>query len=214
MKQANGDSSVHLTECGLPGIGPVPYGLHLCHFFPQRQDLADGLLAYFKAGIRNNESCLWVAADPLPAAEAREEAGKVPELADALASGQLKIFDAREWYGEAGSYLPAKLTQAWIEAEQTALAAGHNGLRVSGNTSFLQASDWDAFMAYEHALSPILERRRILTLCSYSLGRCRPTDMLDVVRHHHVTIDRVDTGWQVQRDVLALPRAGVTPKAS
>jgi hypothetical protein len=61
----------HLTDCGLPGISRIPYGLHACHFYPDRQRLVEALVPYFLAGLRNNERCLWVAAPPLDAADAR-----------------------------------------------------------------------------------------------------------------------------------------------
>jgi hypothetical protein len=201
MKNRNGERSVHVTECGIPGIEAVPYGTHLCHFYSQRQELVDGVLAYFRAGVENNERCIWVASDPLPAAEARAEILKrMPALMDALKSGQLQVVDAVDWYGKSGSYVATDLVNLWVEEQKRALTAGRNGLRVTGNTSFLQESDWDAFMAYENFLSPALAGSRIVALCSYSLMHCRPTDLLDVVRNHHVTLDRTDQGWQVQPD--------------
>jgi len=30
----------HLTDCGLAGIKAIPYGLHMCHFYETREDLA------------------------------------------------------------------------------------------------------------------------------------------------------------------------------
>ncbi len=68
----------HLTECGIPGIGVVPFGIHFCHFYPTREDLLNVLIPYFEAGVRNNELCLWIAADPLPAREIAIEVSKIP----------------------------------------------------------------------------------------------------------------------------------------
>ena len=216
MKRWNGVSSMHLTECGLPGIGQVAYGVHLCHFYPNRQVLAEGLVAYFKAGLRNNERCIWVAGDPMPAVDARDEiARNHPEMMAALDTGLLRIVDGRDWYGEAGSYVAADLIKLWADAEKEALHAGHNGLRVTGNPSFLQASDWDAFMGYERALTPAMAGTRILALCSYSLDLCRPTDMLDVVRSHHATLDRAEGDWLVRQDLRGpLDRAGSPSRSS
>jgi len=47
-----------LTPCGIPGIGDIPYGSHLCHFYAQRRDLIDSLVPFFEAGLENNEHCL------------------------------------------------------------------------------------------------------------------------------------------------------------
>ena len=36
----------HFTDCGLQGIKAVPYGIHMCHFYQQREDLAAALVPY------------------------------------------------------------------------------------------------------------------------------------------------------------------------
>src|SRR5215472_15212843 len=88
-----------VTNCGVPGIRPVIYGSHLCHFYPTREELVQSLVPFFQAGLLNNERCLWVTAEPLLAAEARTELGRVmPDVEVRIASGQLRIVDGREWY--------------------------------------------------------------------------------------------------------------------
>lgn len=52
-------SALHpLTDCGLPGIGEIPYGLHMCHFYETRDQLAAALVPYFAAGLRSGERCI------------------------------------------------------------------------------------------------------------------------------------------------------------
>src|SRR2546423_10594850 len=92
-----------ITDCGVPGIKPVVYGSHLCHFYPGRKELIESLVPFFEAGLRNNERCLWVTADPLPAAEAKLELGRVvPDLQERIATGQLRIADGLDWYEASG----------------------------------------------------------------------------------------------------------------
>ena len=86
-----------VTSCGVPGIRPVIYGSHLCHFYPDRDELVQSLVPFFQAGLLNNERCLWVTAEPLPAAQARAELEKItPDLEVRIANGQLRIVDGRE----------------------------------------------------------------------------------------------------------------------
>jgi hypothetical protein len=61
----------NLTDCGLPGIRHIPYGVHMCHFYRGRDELAALLVPYFAAGLRNRERCIRIAAEPLDAAAAR-----------------------------------------------------------------------------------------------------------------------------------------------
>ena len=72
-----------LTDCGLPGVKEIPYGVHMCHFYRGREDLVEALVPYFVAGLRNGERCIWITAAPLSAAEAKLElraAGFAPAL--------------------------------------------------------------------------------------------------------------------------------------
>ena len=57
---------------GIDVIGSVPWGTHFCQFYKTEQDLIDILVPYFKAGLENEEFCMWVASEPLMVAEAQE----------------------------------------------------------------------------------------------------------------------------------------------
>src|ERR1051325_5295708 len=63
----------NLTDCGLPGIKRIPYGVHMCHFYRGRDELAAVLVPYFAAGLRNRERGIWIVAEPLHATEAKLE---------------------------------------------------------------------------------------------------------------------------------------------
>jgi two-component system, sensor histidine kinase PdtaS len=192
-------SAVHITECGVPGIKSIPYGVHLCHFYDSRQDLIQALVPFFEAGLRNNERCIWVTADPLRTTEAALRK-ILPDLDAIIDQDRLRVLDSSDWYTTGDSRLKRKgkdVASAWLEEERWALAAGHAGLRISGNTSFLAAGDWDDFMEYEHAASAAFQGRRIVTLCSYGGQRSDAIKTLDVVRSHHSTLYRTDSSWQV-----------------
>lgn len=190
----------HITECGIPGIGNIPFGIHLCHFYPERQDLVDSLVPYFMAGLRNNERCLWITAPPLPADEARAELAKVlPSLETMIQEERIRIVEATEWYGNIERVDANDLSNRWLEEEEQALAEGYRGLRITGNTSVLTPEDWDTFMGYESAVNKALKGRRIVALCSYNRHQCRPTGVLEVIQNHQVTLDRQDRDWEVLR---------------
>jgi MEDS: MEthanogen/methylotroph, DcmR Sensory domain len=186
-----------ITDCGVPGIKPVVYGSHLCHFYPNRQELIESLVPFFEAGLRNNERCLWVTADPLPATEAKMELARVvPDVHERIAAGQLRIIDGHEWYELSRLSAEAKVAR-WLEEETAALSDGFNGLRITGNVNFLTAETWHAFMTYERLVSKAFEQRRIVALCSYDLSRCRPWEVLEVIGLHHHTLVRDADAWQV-----------------
>src|SRR5436309_13426484 len=89
---------------GIDAVGELPWGSHFCQFYHTREDLLDTLVPYFKAGLENNEFCLWVASDPLPAAEAKALLARaVAAFDDFLARGQLEVRDLSDWYVSGGS---------------------------------------------------------------------------------------------------------------
>jgi two-component system, sensor histidine kinase PdtaS len=182
----------HITECGLPGIRRIPYGLHACHFYPDRAALVEALVPYFLAGLREGERCIWVTAPPLPAADAERELRTAWDGVDeALAKGALRIIDYDRWY--TGS----DVVGLWLEEEERALAQGYRGLRIAGNTSFVQPGDWARFMEYERVVGPGLQGRRIVALCSYALNGRDPHKIAEVMRAHSCAFERPDSGWQV-----------------
>ena len=191
-------ASPSVTECGIPGIKLVPYGIHLCHLYQDRQELVDSVAPYFKAGLRFNDRCLWITAPPLPAVEAQAEMAKLlPDLDAILRDGHLRIIDASDWYASTGGFNGNEVITRWLKEEEDALARGRNGLRIAENASFLMQLDSAALMDYGHAVTEAFQERRIVALGSFNLHQCQATDVLDIIRVHHFTLDRPDDHWQV-----------------
>jgi hypothetical protein len=186
------------TQCGLRGIDRVPYGVHACHFYSNRDDLVATLVPYFVAGLRNNERCLWVAAPPLPAREAiRALRAAWPAVDDALASNALRILDHEHWYADSQGLKGLDVVQLWLQEEERALADGYAGLRITGNTSFLAPDEMRPFINYEHAITARFNGRRIITLCSYALAQCDEAQLGQVMQAHNCTFERPDADWKV-----------------
>jgi len=191
-------TALHITECGLPGIKGIPYGIHMCHFYESAADLRAVLAPYFAAGLRNNERCIWIAAEPLGATLAKIAAQNAGlDVEAAMRKGSLTILDHAEWYAEEGTLKGDEIVKVWLEEESRALAQGYSGLRITGNVTFLTPATWDLFMDYEQGLNGALEGRRIVTLCTYRLGQVGAAELLDVSRRHHCTLDHPDQGWQI-----------------
>ena len=189
---------ITFTDCGLPGIRKVPYGVHMCHFYKGPEDLAEALVPYFTAGLRNRERCLWITAEPLDAEAAKQALRTVGLDADAaISEGSLVVRDFSDWYAEGAKLKGTDVVDLWLEEERKALADGYAGLRITGNVTFLTPQTWPEFMEYEALLDKAFLGSRIVTLCSYRLGDCDATEVLDVVGRHNCALDRPDEGWQI-----------------
>jgi len=102
-------------ETGIPAVGAVPWGMHLCSFYDTKQDLIDILVPYFKAGLENNESCIWVTSELLSKKEAEEALREgVPDFAQYLERGQIEIIPYTEWYLKGGVFNKQSVLNAWI----------------------------------------------------------------------------------------------------
>jgi hypothetical protein len=188
----------HLTDCGLPGITQIPFGVHMCNFYRTKEELAAALVPFFLAGLRGNERCIWITAEPLRAPDARAalEAAGLDARAE-IERGALVVRDFGDWYAEAGALRGSQVVELWLAEEARALALGYQGLRITGNVTFLRPEEWPLFMEYEALVNRAFQGRRIVTLCTYWLEQCGSAEMLDVLRRHNGALDRPDEGWQI-----------------
>src|ERR1039458_3805431 len=75
-----------LRSSGIVSVGDVPWGTHFCHFYETPEDLLDILIPYFKAGLENNEFCMWIVCDPVTEVDGRQALrNAVPEFDRRLA---------------------------------------------------------------------------------------------------------------------------------
>jgi hypothetical protein len=102
------------TQSGIDAMAAPPWGAHICQFYRSDVDLRDTLVPYFKAGLDNNERCLWVTAEPFGANEARSALrAAVSDFDQRERRGQIEIFDARAWYAENGAFKANDLVDAF-----------------------------------------------------------------------------------------------------
>jgi two-component system cell cycle sensor histidine kinase/response regulator CckA len=156
------------------------------------------LLPFFTAGLENNEFCLWVVSDPLDEQEVREAAASViPNSDHYLANGQLEIVPYTDWYCCDGKMHLQNILNNWIMKMDHAISQGYDGLRVSGNTAWLEQKDWRSFMEYEAVLDEMSEQQQMIILCSYALPCCRASDVIDVVNSHQFALLKRDGRWEM-----------------
>ncbi len=187
-----------LRHTGIHLIGDVPWGTHFCQFYQEKQDLIDTLVPYFKAGLENNEYCVWVTSEPLRKEEAKAAlAAEVGNLGNYLSRGQLEILDYREWYTADGKFKSDRVLRAWVDRLEAALARGFDGLRLTGNTFWLEKSDWKDFTQYEAAIDAVIGQCRMLAMCTYSLARCGAIEIVDVISNHAFALIKRSGKWEI-----------------
>lgn len=186
-----------LRKSGLGFIGDVSWGVHFCQFYQTKEDLIEILVPYFKAGLENNEFCMWVTSQPLEEEEVKENLRQaVPFFNFYLEKGQIEIISYRSWCLKNGVFSFEEIMKKWIEKLNYALTNGYDGLRTTGNTSWVGKKDWKEFSYYEKESDRIIGNYRILALCSYCLKNCKAAEIIDVVFNHQFVLIKREGKWE------------------
>jgi len=187
-----------LRNSGIDVIGSVPWGTHFCQFYKTKQDLIDILVPYFKAGLESNEFCMWVTSEPLMVAEAQEAMrGAVKDFDEYLRRGQIEIIPYNEWYLLGDTFSDDRVLRGWVSKLEQALARGYSGLRLTGNTFWLERNHWQAFTEYEAKVNDVIGKYRMLAICTYCLDKCDGTAVIDVVKNHQFALVKQEGKWDI-----------------
>jgi PAS domain S-box-containing protein len=186
-----------LRKTGINIIGDVPWGTHFCQFYRTKKDLLDILVPYFKAGLKNHEFCMWVTAEPLDEKDVKKAMKKaLPGFDRYLKRGQIEIIPHTEWYLKGGKFNSQRVLNGWIEKLDQALARGYEGLRLTGNTFWLEKKDWKKFTDYEGEVNDVISQYNMIAICTYSLDKCGANEVIDVIRNHQFALIKREKRWE------------------
>jgi PAS domain S-box-containing protein len=189
---------VELRDSGIDVIGNVPWGTHFCQFYKTKQDLIDILVPYFRAGLENNEFCMWVTSEPLVMAEAKQVMREaVSGFDEYLRLGQMEIIPYNELYLLGGSFDDGRVLDGWVSKLEQALARGYSGLRLTSNTFRLERNHWQAFREYETKINDVIGKYQMMAVCTYSLDKCDGAAFIDAVKNHQFALVKQEGKWGI-----------------
>ena len=185
-------------KTGIEIVGDVLWGTHFCQFYQNKEDLIDILIPYFNTGLKNNEFCMWVTSEPLDEEEVKKAMRKVlPDFDQYLRKGQIEIIPYTKWYLEGGTFDAQRVLHSWVDKLNQALAKGFDGLRLTGNTFWLEKKDWRKFTDYEEEVNNVTGKHRMIALCTYSLDKCEANEVIDVVSNHQFALIKQEGKWNL-----------------
>jgi C4-dicarboxylate-specific signal transduction histidine kinase len=156
------------------------------------------LVPYFKAGLENKEFCVWVLSEPVTEPEAWNALREtIPEIDEYLADGSIEIVHGREWYLQHGIFDMERVTRAWNDKLNRALDRGYAGMRVSGNTTWLERKDWSGLCHYEKMVNESVVDQNMTMLCTYPMATSGAADLLDVVSTHQFAVAMRNGSWEL-----------------
>jgi DNA-binding CsgD family transcriptional regulator len=182
---------------GMPLLGDMPWGTHICVFYETKEDLLDTAVSYFKAGLESNEFCVWVVSPPISEEDARNLLRRsVPDFDARMAAGRIEILKGYDWYLKGDQFDLRRITGGWNERLNHALTRGYEGMRVSGNAFWMETNLRNEFCEYEQELDRSLAGQKMIVMCTYWLKESLAIDVLDVARAHNCTIARRNGEWE------------------
>jgi PAS domain S-box-containing protein len=187
----------NIRKSGISIIGDVPWGTHICQFYRTKEDLLDMLIPYFKAGLENNEFCLWVISEPLQIEDARESLiGSIPAIDIYLEKRQIEIIPYTGWFTTNGVFDSRKVSNKRKEKLNCALDNGYDGMRLSGNTSWLEKGNWDSFIEFKEQTDKAMDTYKMINLCTYPLDKHNAAEIIDVVVNHQYALIKREGKWK------------------
>ncbi len=184
-------------KMGIDILGNISWGTHFCLFYKTKEDLFDILVPYFKAGLENNEFCMWVTSG-LSVEEAKEALRKsIPDFDRYIEKGQVQFIPHSDWYLKDGVFNLQKALNAWVDQLNQALASGFAGMRVTGNGSGFEKEIWRELADYEKEVNKAIGKYRMIAICSYCVDKCGASEIVDMVGSHQSAIIRREGKWEV-----------------
>ena len=187
-----------MRKTGVDVVGDMPWGTHFCLFYETLADLLETLVSYCKAGLESREFCLWAVAAPLTAEDATHALKRaVPDFDRYLDDKSMEIVLASDWYLQNGRFDFKRVTGGWNDKLASASARGYAGLRVTGDSAWLEKQDWKNFCEYEDSINQSIANQRLTVLCTYPLAAFGADEILDVVRTHQFAVTNRRGTWDV-----------------
>ena len=182
---------------GIPGTTTVHWGEHLCAFVYTKTDLLNLVVPYIKAGLEDNEFCLWITEENMEQESLGALQRVLPDAPQYVVRKQLEILPASKWYLTSGMFDAAKSFTNWAARGRAAEANGFVGARTTGNPFWLDSEeDWHQFLTYEQAVHQSIETQRVISLCTYPAAICSAKDMIATFASHHAILTNQGDTWQ------------------
>ncbi|AKB78225.1 sensory transduction histidine kinase [Methanosarcina horonobensis HB-1 = JCM 15518] len=181
---------------GVETIGNISWGTHFCQFYKTKEDLMDVVVPYFKAGLENDEFCMWVTSQLLDVEEAKEALVKgVPDFDVYLQRGQMEIISYDNWYARYYISDSSNPIRNGLEKLNQKIAKDYDGLRLSGDFFLLEERRQD-FAYREGEIDSVISKYRMITMCTYSFEKCNVAGIAEIVSNHQFILAKKEGKWE------------------
>ncbi len=163
----------------------LKYGNHLACIYKSKKEQLSVVVPFVRSGLKNNEKCMYIV-DENTKGDIIQAFKKAISIEEYLKSGQLEILTKREAYLKDGYFDPEKMIELLRQLEKKALKNGYEGLRVTGEMTwiFTQLPGVERLIEYEASLNYFFPECKCTALCQYNERKFSPEILLDVINTH------------------------------
>ena len=189
---------MQMRRIGIPGIDRAAWGDHICVFYYSKAELLRLTIPYIKAGLEDEEFCMWITGGPVNEVEAFRALEQVlPNAADYLAQKQLEILPHAQWYLPSGVFDADMVLHNWVSKARHAEAKGFAGIRITGNPFWLRTEqDWSQFGRYEKAVTNAIRDEHFIALCTYPGHIGQFDELYSVLSAHRSALFARNDQWE------------------
>ncbi len=163
------------------------HGMHLCSIYKTKEEQFSVIIPYFKEGVKRKEKCIYIVEE----SDKKEIIQRLSDDVDINYDlcrrwGKILFFTKEEAYLKGGYFDPEKMINLLTEAEAECLMQGYNGMRVTGEMTWIltKLPGTEKLIEYEAKLNYFLHTSNTIAICKYHESRFSPEILLDVIRTH------------------------------
>jgi DNA-binding CsgD family transcriptional regulator len=173
------------VSMGIPGIGEIPPGTHICALYSSPAERDNLLFLFLREGIREGDKCLCLIDDAEPTA-VLDQVDQKRNGHGARRSEQLDVDRASDVYLQAGRFSVDHMVSFLSASLSRATESDFPLLRAAGEMSWVlpQRGGNEDFFLYESAVNKIVEDKPAVFLCMYDLQRFGVRMLVDVLKTH------------------------------
>jgi len=177
-----GDRSVPAVRpSGLPGLGSVPWGTHLCQVYTSHENAAAVYVPFVAAGLAAGERCIVVADDADAESVRAALVAGVPRMDYHLQRRQAIVASTRPWFPAGETTDGGAMQRTWLEELNASVTMGFEGMRVY---AMVPSPGVGRHARFEEQLMSIAASSRVLVVCAYAAGSCSAADIAHIVCSH------------------------------
>ncbi len=176
-------------KSGISLIDDLPWGSHFCQFYQAEEDLLDILVPYFRAGLENDEYCVWVTSGSPGAEDAKKAMTEVmPHFESFAEKGQMEIIPCGRWLSGGGGP-----DRAILSGVDRAVHGGFDGLRIACNA----LPGKEGGKAFSSHGVDVVGRYNVIALFAYPRDEFDAAGLMEVVKNHRFALVRNGGRWEV-----------------